>query len=202
MLAIERSVFHLLLRREYCERMRSCQPYLDGLYGLDFDGQLDRRDPLHQSLYIWNKTMLPNYVLVAERLEMAFGVETRPPFLDHLLFDSIRQLPLSALVSERQGKQALRIAARKILPASVIAQRKHPFAAPLGLSEPGSALFKRVDEVFRSGILDTMPFFDTQAVLTLWTQLPELPVLRRAALEPILLMIFCACVLHQRYISN
>jgi asparagine synthase (glutamine-hydrolysing) len=146
--------------------------------------------------------MLPNYVLAAERLEMAFAVETRPPFLDHLLFDIIRRLPLSALVSERQGKQALRKAAQRILPESVIAQRKHPFAAPLDLSQPGSALFKKVDEVFRSGILNTMPFFDTQAVLALWTHLSELPALRRAALEPALLMIFCSCVLHQRYISN
>ena len=202
MLAVERSVFNLLLARDYRERLRSCQPYIECLDALDFDGQLAGRDPLHQSLYLWNKLMLPNYVLAAERLEMAFAVETRPAFLDHLLFDTIRCLPPSTLIQERRGKSVLRQVARGLVSDAVLSQRKHPFAAPSGLSQPGSVLFKQVDEVFRDGTLSAMPFFDAQAVVALWTQLPELPVMRRFALEPALLMIYCSCVLHQRYMCN
>ena len=40
---------------------------------------------LNQSLYIWSKTMLPNYILsnLGDRMEMAHSVEGRLPFLDH-----------------------------------------------------------------------------------------------------------------------
>ena len=202
MLAIERSVFHLMLSRDYRERMAGREPYIDCMDRMDFDGQLAGRHPLHQSLYLWNKMMLPNYVLAAERLEMAFAVETRPPFLDHILFDSIRRLPASSLVCGRQGKQPLRLAARSILPDSVLVQQKHPFAAPSRLSDSSSALFRRVDEVFRGGTLRCMPFFDEQSVLGIWEQLPHLPELRRTSLEPVLLIIFGACVLHRRYVSK
>src|SRR3972149_2451781 len=42
-------------------------------------------DPLPRSLYLWAKTVLPNYVLAAggDRGGMANAVEGRPPFLDH-----------------------------------------------------------------------------------------------------------------------
>ncbi len=40
---------------------------------------------MNQSLYIWGKTMLPNYILsnLGDRMEMAHSVEGRLPFLDH-----------------------------------------------------------------------------------------------------------------------
>ena len=126
-------------------------PYADCLDGIDADRQMAGRDPLRQSLYLWAKTMLPNYVLAAERLEMAFAVETRPPFLDHRLFDVIRRLPTSLLVRNRQGKAALRMIGRNVLRDTVVAQTKHPFAAPSTLSTPGSPLADLVDEMFRGG---------------------------------------------------
>lgn len=202
MLAVERSIFHLLLARDYRERMRSRQPYTECLDSLDWAGQMKGRDPLHQSLYLWSKTMLPNYVLGAERLEMAFAVETRPPFLDHLLFDTIRRLQPSLLVRNRHGKSALRQVAQGLVGDSVLTQTKHPFAAPAHLSCPESRLHARVDETFRDGGLEALPFFDTAAVLALWTELPGMAASRQFAAEPVLLMIFCACVLHQRYVRR
>ena len=201
-LAVERSVFNLLLSRDYRERMREQQPYADCLDRVDVDRQLAGRHPLQQSLYLWAKTMLPNYVLAAERLEMASAIETRPPFLDDRLFDVIRGLPPSLLVRDRQGKSALRRIGRGVLRDAVVAQTKHPFAAPVDLTTPGSSLAVLVDEMFRGGGLQAVPFFDVPTVLALWTELPDMPASRRFALEPIVLMIFCACVLHQRYIGH
>ena len=57
------------------ERMRGHHPYADCLDALECDDQLADRHPLHQAMALWNATMLPNYVLAAERLEMAFAVE-------------------------------------------------------------------------------------------------------------------------------
>ena len=52
---------------------------------LDVRGQLAGRDPVHQSLYLWSKTVLPGYILnmLGDRMEMAHSVEGRVPFLDH-----------------------------------------------------------------------------------------------------------------------
>jgi len=55
------------------------------LADLDVRGQLTGIDPVHQSLYLWSKTMLPNYILtvLGDRMEMANSIEGRVPFLDH-----------------------------------------------------------------------------------------------------------------------
>lgn len=200
MLAIERSVVHLFLAPEYRDRMRERQPYLDGLEALDCAGQMRGRDPLFQSLYLWNKTMLPNYVLGAERLEMAHAVETRPPFLDHLLFDCVRRLSPASLVHGREGKRALRRIARRLVPEAA-GHGKHPFAAPATLSVAGSSLHCLVGDTLHSGILKAVPFFDEAAVLEAWDLLPALPASRRFALEPVLLVVFGVCVLHERYVA-
>jgi asparagine synthase (glutamine-hydrolysing) len=199
-LAVERSVFSLLLDPDYRARMAGRDPYASSLDGLDGAGQLSSRHPLHQSLYLWSKTMLPNYVLAAERLEMAFAVETRPPFLDHLLFDRLRNLHPYDLVRGLRGKHILRESMRGLVPDAVVNQTKHPFAAPAGLSVPGSRLHVRLGDMFASSTLDDLPFLDAASVRRLWATLPELPLGRRLALEPILLMVFCACCLHERYV--
>src|SRR5262249_51792491 len=55
------------------------------LNGLDVAGQLTGREPVNQSLYLWSKAVLPNYILtvLGDRMEMAHSVEGRVPFLDH-----------------------------------------------------------------------------------------------------------------------
>ena len=46
---------------------------------------------VNQSLYVWAKTMLPNYILsnLGDRMEMAHSVEGRLPFLDHHLVEAV-----------------------------------------------------------------------------------------------------------------
>ena len=69
----------------------------DFLEGLDVRGQLAGRAPVHQSLYLWSKTMLANYILcvLGDRMEMAHSVEGRVPFLDHHVVELARDLPVS-----------------------------------------------------------------------------------------------------------
>jgi len=55
--------------QESCGRESSGSVFND----IDVPGQLSGRDPLHQSLYLWAKTRLPNYILtlLGDRMEMA-----------------------------------------------------------------------------------------------------------------------------------
>jgi len=59
---------------------------------IDAHGQLAGRAPLNQSLYLWAKTALPNYILtmLGDRMEMAHSIEGRVPFLDHHVVEVIR----------------------------------------------------------------------------------------------------------------
>jgi asparagine synthase (glutamine-hydrolysing) len=49
------------------------------LDGLDVKHRLERRAPVHQSLYLWGKTILPDYILtlLGDRMEMAHSIEGR-----------------------------------------------------------------------------------------------------------------------------
>jgi asparagine synthase (glutamine-hydrolysing) len=85
------------------------------------------REPLKVLLYVWMKSAFVNYVLAAERLDMAHGVEVRLPFLDHLLFDSVKGLSSRVLGPH---KQLLRQLTGSRLAPQVLAAPKRPFVAP------------------------------------------------------------------------
>src|SRR5262249_26562960 len=74
-----------LLAESFLCNFRDREPYHALLSGLDVHGQLTGRAAVHQSLYLWSKTMLPGYILtiLGDRMEMAHSIEGRVPFLDH-----------------------------------------------------------------------------------------------------------------------
>ncbi|KAH8715434.1 Amidase chyE [Beauveria bassiana] len=59
--------------------------------------KMERWHPLHRSLYMWTKTLLPNTILtgLGDRSEMRNSIEGRPPFLDHHLAEHVNTLPPS-----------------------------------------------------------------------------------------------------------
>ena len=81
---------------------------------LDVERQLAGRDAVNQSLYIWGKTMLPNYILsnLGDRMEMAHSVEGRLPFLDHHVVEEAARMPVAMKINGMTEKYVLREAAR------------------------------------------------------------------------------------------
>lgn len=59
--------------------------------------EMEHWHPLHKSMYIWAKTLLPNTILtgMGDRSEMRHSIEGRPPFLDHHLAEYVNALPPS-----------------------------------------------------------------------------------------------------------
>jgi asparagine synthase (glutamine-hydrolysing) len=88
---------------------------------LDVERQLAGRDILNQSLYVWAKTMLPNYILsnLGDRMEMAHSVEGRLPFLDHYVVEEAARTPVSMKINGMTEKHVLREAARPVVTDSV-----------------------------------------------------------------------------------
>jgi len=78
-------------------------------------------------------TYLPDDILVkVDRAAMSVGLETRAPFLDHLLAESAWRLPLSKKIQGRQGKMILRDIMQKYVPTHLIASSKRGFTPPVG----------------------------------------------------------------------
>jgi asparagine synthase (glutamine-hydrolysing) len=76
---------------------------------------------------------LPALLRYEDRNTMAFGVESRVPFVDHVFFEWTAMLPADMRLHHGWTKHVLRVALKDVLPQSV-ARRK----SKLGFSSPVS----------------------------------------------------------------
>jgi asparagine synthase (glutamine-hydrolysing) len=162
-------------------------------------GQLAGRERVRQSLYLWLKSMLPNQVLIADRLDMAHAVEVRMPFLDHHVAELARDLPVSLLIRGLTEKYVLRQASKRYVSDRVYKRPKHPFTAPHATLDTNGGLHRLTQDVLRSTALADLPFFDARAVTALLDRLPGMEHRQRIALDSTFFLILCACILQQRY---
>ena len=197
-LAINRSIFHVLLNREFSAMFSGRNPYCEFLSQFDIEGRLKGRHRMHQSMYLWIRSILPNYTLYAERLEMAHAVEARVPLLDHFLFESVCSVPAPALVRDGQEKYLLRAAARPVLTDTVFRRAKHPFFAPPAGSG-SNPLQTLVQDTLRGNALRSIPFFDPDMIVTLLDRFPTLDESTRTTLDSTFLMALSAAVLQDKY---
>jgi asparagine synthase (glutamine-hydrolysing) len=168
---------------------------------LDVAGQLAGRHPLHQSLYLWSKTRLPNYLLtvLGDRMEMANSVEGRLPFLDHHLVELTRYLPVNQKIRAGTHKYILRQSMRKIITPTVFRRRKQPFWSPPASLSPNGRFNKLMQDLLRGPVLRSMPFFDQQRVIRMLDALPRMDQMADVTSEQILMMVLSACVLQDRF---
>ncbi len=87
-------------------------------------------DLLHRMLYADIKTYLVELLMKQDRMSMAASVESRVPFLDHVLVEFAAAIPSRYLVHGLTGKQILKSAVRDLLPASIIDRPKMGFPTP------------------------------------------------------------------------
>ena len=132
-------------------RSREEDPYRALLNGLDVRGQLHGRAPVNQSLYLWSKTQLPNYILtiLGDRMEMAHSVEGRVPFLDHQVVELVRSLPVTQKIRGMTEKYVLREATRSVLTDTVYRRQKHPFTSPPVALTPEQRLHELLQDTLR-----------------------------------------------------
>jgi asparagine synthase (glutamine-hydrolysing) len=193
-LAASRSLFSVFLAEP-----PAWNPYAKFVEQLRCDRQLQGRHPVHQSLYLWVKSVLLNYILFAERLEMAHAVETRMPLLDHHLFEYVRTLPIEYLIRGATEKYVLRCAARDAVTEEVYRRPKHPFLAPSALRTGAEVLQTFIQDTLRSSTFCSMPIFDAAAVHAVLDRLASIPDAQRHNVDTALLMMASACVLQDRY---
>lgn len=193
--------YRRLFRPDFMHEYENRDPFEIFLDRLDVEGQLAGRDPVNQSLYLWTKSMLPNYLLnmLGDRMEMAHSIEGRVPFLDHHLVHLVKSLPVSLKIRDMTEKFVLREAAKPVLTDTVYRRQKHPFLAPPSGLDSSGRLNQLMNDVFRSSVLDDQPFFDPAGTRMLLEKMPAMETSKRSGASYLLTMILSACVLHERY---
>jgi asparagine synthase (glutamine-hydrolysing) len=166
---------------------------------LDVRGQLEGRDPVNQSLYLWSKTLLPTYILtvLGDRMEMAHSIEGRVPFLDHHVVEVIRSQPVSQKIHGMTEKYVLREAVRDVITDTVYRRQKHPFLSPPATLNPGGRLSTLVNDTLRGSTLAALPFFDQKKVVGLLDSIDTMDEGSRVANDQILMSLVSACILHE-----
>jgi asparagine synthase (glutamine-hydrolysing) len=191
---------HALFAPDFAAAYATADPYALFFAGIDIAGQLLGRPPVHQSLYLWAKSHLPNYVLtmLGDRMEMAHSIEGRVPFLDHHVVELVRDLPVHQKIRGTTEKYVLREAVRPLVTEEVYRRHKHPFTSPPVALDPDEPLHALLQDTLRGPALVSLGFYDRGAVIALLDRLPSMDAAARTAVDPALMMLLSACVLHER----
>ncbi len=175
-------------------------PYTELLDTVDPPRRLAGRDPVNQALYLWAKTMLPNYVLtvLADRMEMAHSVEGRVPFLDHHVAEYAAKIPVHHKIRGLREKHVLREAVRDVVLPEIYDRQKHPFMSPPA-RDNNDPLSQYCQDTLRSNVVENQPFFAPTQVRALMDRIAASEPAERAAHEGVVLRILSTCLLHQRF---
>jgi asparagine synthase (glutamine-hydrolysing) len=190
-----------LFAGDFLEKFGGTPGYHALFSSIDVRGQLTGRDPVHQSLYLWSKTMLPAYILtvLGDRMEMAHSVEGRVPFLDHHLVELIRSQPVTQKIRGMTEKYVLRESVRDVITDTVYRRQKHPFLSPPATLNPTEKLSTFMQDTLRGPMLATIPFFNQKKVVGLLDSLSTMDEGSRVANDQVLMALASACVLQERF---
>lgn len=190
-----------LFSDEIDKRLSDRNIMVNALNYLDISGQVDGRDVVSKSLYLWSKLALPYYLLtvLGDRMEMAHSVEGRLPFLDHKLVEYVVSLPSHFKIKDMTEKYILRQAMKPFITKTIYERQKHPFLAPpASLSSHKNPMTDLIADTLRGPLLKQLPFLDHGKVIKLLDQIPLLSPQQQAGLDTLLLSLTSACLLSKR----
>jgi asparagine synthase (glutamine-hydrolysing) len=190
-----------LLSKDFNCAFKERESYRQLLSDIDIPGQLKGRDALNQSLYLWGKSALSNYILtmLGDRMEMGHSIEGRVPFLDHHVVECICRQPINMKVRGMTEKFVLREAVRDVITDTVYRRQKHPFLSPPATLNPDETFNIYVQDMLRGPVLRSMPFFSQKEVISLLDGLTKMDVGERTAWDQILMPIVSMCVLQEGF---
>ncbi len=87
-------------------------------------------DMLHRLLYTDIKTYLLELLMKQDQMSMAASIESRVPFLDHVLVEFAASIPGKYSVEGLAGKCILKSAVEDLLPRSIVYRQKMGFPTP------------------------------------------------------------------------
>jgi len=97
-------------------------------------------DMLHRLLYADIKTYLVELLMKQDNMSMAASIESRVPFLDHVLVEFATNIPRKFQVQGLSGKRILKKAVQDLLPHEILYRKKLGFPTPWSRWLNGSQL--------------------------------------------------------------
>ena len=175
-------------------------PLVSGLDRLPLAQRVSGRDHLNQSLYIYAKTVLPNFILnyLGDRMEMAHSIEGRVPFLDHHLAEVAARVPVHMKVKGIREKHVLREAAKDVLLPEVYNRQKHPFTTPPSRdkNDPMLAFYR---DTFASQAAQVQPIYNMKKANKALDTLFECSDEQRIAIEGGLQRISSVIIMQEKF---
>jgi len=190
-----------MFRDEFAIRSHGISVYQNLTDNLNIVQQLDGREPITKSMYLWSKIALPNYILsvLGDRMEMAHSIEGRVPFLDHIVVEMARKIPTNIKIKGMTEKYPLREAVRPYITDEVYRRQKHPFLSPPATLKREGRLSQLLRDSVASASFKHQPFFDQQRVMSFIETADNGAYEEKAASDVVLTAILSAHVLQQRF---
>ena len=117
---------HTLLSNEVAAEFKAGAAYESSLeYWEHSSGEM-----LHRLLYTDIKTYLVELLMKQDNMSMAASVESRVPFLDHVLVEFATNIPRKFQLHGLSGKQILKKAVQDLLPHEILYRKKLGFPTP------------------------------------------------------------------------
>jgi asparagine synthase (glutamine-hydrolysing) len=163
------------LRAEFRAAFQSRDPLRAWLDTVDIERQLRGRHPVDRAMYVWSRTFMASYLLTAlgDRVEMAHSIEGRVPYLDHVLVEFCRRVPVSDKIRGLTEKYILREAVRPVVTETVYKRQKHPFLTPPANLFQDAALRELFNDTLRGPALDKVGFYDRALIEAMLDQMDD-----------------------------
>jgi asparagine synthase (glutamine-hydrolysing) len=117
---------HGLLSEEFARETETCSAYKNVMQYWDHSsGEL-----LQRLLYTDIKTYLVELLMKQDNMSMAASIESRVPFLDHVLVEFATRIPREVQIEGLAGKRILKKAVEDLLPHSILYRQKLGFPTP------------------------------------------------------------------------
>lgn len=172
----------------------------DALDRMPISQRVSGRNHLNQSLYIYSKTLLPNFILnyLGDRMEMAHSIEGRVPFLDHKVAEVAAKIPVDMKVKGIREKHVLREAAKDVLLPEVYNRQKHAFTTPPSKNkhDPMLAFYH---DIFASKAAKEQPVYNMAKANFALSSFLDSPEEKRIATEVGLQKVASAIIMHEKF---
>ncbi|HEY9705735.1 MAG TPA: asparagine synthase (glutamine-hydrolyzing), partial [Allocoleopsis sp.] len=190
-----------LLNDDFKQMFNSDNIYAHILSNLDVKNQIMGTHQIYQSAYLWIKFPLGGYILktLADGCEMANGIEGRVPFLDHILFDFAKQIPLNFKIHQGVEKYILRETVKKYVTPEIYQRAKHPFMSPPLSMHKNQKGLTFINDCLRSNDFKNLPFFNSTKVALYLDNMTNQTIGEQIASEPVIMMMLTTFLLSQQY---
>lgn len=121
--------------------------------------KFDTDDFMNRVLYLFIKIYLLEMLERQDKTSMAWGIETRVPFLDHRLVEYVVNIPSRHKINDDIEKHILKESFRDFIPNQILNRKKKPFPFPV---DPKSVITQRnyALELVRSSKSSVSAYFD------------------------------------------